>query len=382
MKTILITGASSGFGLEAARTFLDRGWAVIATMRIPRDDLLPASERLRILALDVTDAYSIARAAERAGPVDALVNNAGGGLMGALEGTSMVAVRDLFELNTFGTMALTQAMLPGLRARGAGVIVNISSAVTLQPLPLLSAYTASKAAVEAFSANLALEVEPFGIRVHLVLPGRAPETSFGAAARGRSKTGTPEAYADWAKQVLSVAPQSSDVTTASDVAEAIWRAVTDPSSPQRIPAGADALALGGTPVSTAAQLLERSLDTFLAKDIKGWAELCDQDVLVEFPFAPDVASRKIAGRAAIYGYLKNYHSVIELQRTPTLTVHATDDANMATAEWSVSGRVISNGNPYEMSYATFVTFKNGLIVNYREYWNPTAFTTAMGSASF
>ena len=133
---------------------------------------------------------------------------------------------------------------------------------------------------------------------------------------------------------------------------------------------------------SAAQLLKRCLDTFLAKDIKGWAELCDDNVVVEFPFAPDAASRKMVGRAAIYEYLKNYPSVIDIQSTPTLKINATDDPNMAIAEWSVSGRVISNGNPYEMSYATFVTFKNGLIVNYREYWNPMAFVAAMSGASF
>lgn len=133
---------------------------------------------------------------------------------------------------------------------------------------------------------------------------------------------------------------------------------------------------------SAAQLLRRSLDTFLDKDIKGWAELCDENVVVEFPFAPDVASRKLIGRAAIYEYLKNYPSVIDIQSTPTLRINATDDPNMAIAEWSVSGRVISNGNPYEMSYATFVTFKNGLIVNYREYWNPMAFMAAMSGAEF
>jgi short-subunit dehydrogenase len=83
--------------------------------------------------------------------------------MGALEGVSIDATRQLFELNTFGTMAMTQAVLPGFRTQGTGVIVNISSAVTLKPLPMLSAYTASKAAVEAFSEDLALEVEPFGV---------------------------------------------------------------------------------------------------------------------------------------------------------------------------------------------------------------------------
>lgn len=244
MNTILITGSSSGFGLETARYFLDRDWTVIATMRTPREDVLPASERLRFVALDVTDAASIAHAVEETGPIDALVNNAGAGLMGALEGVSIEATRQLFELNTFGTMAMTQAVLPGFRARGSGVIVNVSSAVTLKPLPMLSAYTASKAAVEAFSDNLALEVEPFGVRVRLVIPGRAPETQFSATARARSQNGIPEAYADWAREMVSAAPQqNTEITTTKDVAEAVWRAVTDASSPWRIPAGADAVTL-------------------------------------------------------------------------------------------------------------------------------------------
>lgn len=87
----------------------------------------------------MTDPDSIARAVDAAGPIDALVNNAGAGLMGALEGVSMYAARQLFELNTFGPMALTQAFLPGFRGQGSSVIVNVSSAVTLKPLPLLSA---------------------------------------------------------------------------------------------------------------------------------------------------------------------------------------------------------------------------------------------------
>ncbi len=244
MNTILITGCSSGFGLATARYFLDRDWAVIATMRTPRRDLLPESDRLRIVALDVTNSSSIARAVQEAGPIDALVNNAGAGLMGALEGVSIEAARHLFELNTFGTMAMTQALLPGFRRQGAGVIVNVSSAVTLKPLPLLSVYTASKSAVEAFSEGLALEVEPFGVRVRLVIPGRAPETSFGAAARARSQNGIPEDYAVWATRAFSAAPQLPlEITTANDVAEAVWQAVTDASSPLRIPAGADAVAL-------------------------------------------------------------------------------------------------------------------------------------------
>lgn len=244
MSTILITGTSSGFGLETARLFLERGWDVIATMRSPRPDLLPASDRLKLIALDVTDAGSINRAVAEAGPVDVLVNNAGAGLMAALEGTSLGAVRDLFALNTFGTIAMAQAVLPGFRARRSGTIVNVSSAVTLKPHPLLSVYTASKAAVDAFTQDLALELEPFGVSVRLVVPGRAPETPFGATARARFPDGIPDPYAAWARQVFSTPPSHPDeVTRAADVAEAIWLAATDPASPMRIPAGADAIRL-------------------------------------------------------------------------------------------------------------------------------------------
>lgn len=248
MKTVLITGCSSGFGLETARYFLEQGWKVVATMRTPRADLLPASDNLRILALDVTDPDSIRNAVDAAGPIDALINNAGIGWLNALEGTSMQAARDIFEANTFGTMALTQAVLPQFRERRAGVVVNVSSSVTLKSLPLLSVYTASKAAVNAFTESLALELEPFGIRVRIVLPGRAPETSFGDNARARMQghgAGFPEAYSDVVAKVFAgwENQPASDVTQSIDVAEAVWRAVTDPSSPMRIPAGADAVAL-------------------------------------------------------------------------------------------------------------------------------------------
>jgi uncharacterized protein len=133
---------------------------------------------------------------------------------------------------------------------------------------------------------------------------------------------------------------------------------------------------------TAAQVLKRSLDTFLAKDIKGWAEICDENVIVEFPFAPDLATRKLVGRSAVYDYLKDYPKFIDIKSAPTMSIHSTDDPKLAFAEWSVSGLVLTNGNPYEMSYATFVTVKDGLIVNYREYWNPMAFMAAMSGSMF
>jgi NAD(P)-dependent dehydrogenase (short-subunit alcohol dehydrogenase family) len=243
-STVLITGCSSGFGLETARFFLDKGWRVIATMRVPREDLLPRSDRLRVLPLDVTDAESIQRCVRAAGPIDALVNNAGVGLLAPLEGIALTNAREVFETNTLGTIAMTQAVVPQLRQRRAGVVVNVTSSVTLKSLPLLSVYTASKAAVNAFTESLALELAPFDVRVRLVLPGRAPGTSFGDNARRLMGNSVPEAYADFVQHVFAaMRDAAAPVTHAQDVAEAVWRAVTDPAAPMRIPAGADAVAL-------------------------------------------------------------------------------------------------------------------------------------------
>jgi NAD(P)-dependent dehydrogenase (short-subunit alcohol dehydrogenase family) len=241
MKTILITGCSSGFGLETAKYFLGRDWKVVATMRTPREDVLPRSEHLRVLALDVTDPESIRHAVPAAGPIDALVNNAGFGAASPFEATPMATVRELFETNTFGTMALTQAVLPQFRQRKAGVIVNVTSSVTLKSIPLIASYTASKAAVNAFTESMALELEQFGVRARLVLPGRSPETRFADNARSRMQGLDHDAYADLVKSVFARFGEPGPITLAQDVAEAVWRAVNDPSSPMRIPAGADAV---------------------------------------------------------------------------------------------------------------------------------------------
>jgi ketosteroid isomerase-like protein len=132
----------------------------------------------------------------------------------------------------------------------------------------------------------------------------------------------------------------------------------------------------------ATQLFRHSLDKFLAKDMKGWSEFCADDVVAEFPFAPEGTQNRFEGKEAFYAYLKDYPNFINVKSLPTLKVYGTDDPNVAIAEWSVSGEVIANGNPYEMSYATFITFRDGLIVNYREYWNPQVFMKAMSGGSF
>lgn len=244
MKTVLITGCSSGFGLATAQYFLARDWQVIATMRTPREDILPQSANLRILPLDVADAQSISEALQAAGPIDVLVNNAGIGMLGALEGTSMDTALEVFETNTLGTIALTQAVLPQFRERKAGVIVNVTSTVTIKSLPLLSVYTASKAAVNAFTESVALELEPFNIRMRLVLPGRAPGTRFGENAQPRMDGAFPPAYVAQGEQVFTEWREySGPITESEAVAEAVWRAATDPTSPMRIPAGDDAVEL-------------------------------------------------------------------------------------------------------------------------------------------
>ena len=243
MKTVLITGCSSGYGLETARYFHARDWNVIATMRTPREGLLPASNRMRVVALDVTKPESIAAAIDGSGPIDVLVNNAGIGIIGVFEVTPMRTVRELFETNTFGVMAMTQAVLPQFRARRSGVIVNVTSSVTLAPMPLAAAYTASKMAIEGFTGSLAHELAAFDIRVKLVEPGYGPTTRFTANVGSRMDGLFPEAYAAFTKPILDAFTEVTTVTKESDVAEAVHRAAIDPTGQLRFPAGPDAVAL-------------------------------------------------------------------------------------------------------------------------------------------
>jgi len=242
MPTILITGCSSGFGLETARHFLAKGWNVVATMRQPTVDILPASDRLTILPLDVTDPASIAKALAQAGDIDVLVNNAGFGAAVPIELIEPDTARQLFETNTLGTLAMVQAILPLFRERRSGTIINVTSTVTLKPLPLVSVYRASKAAVNALTESLAIEMQPFGVRVHIVLPGRSPETSFGNNALPHLRgLDNPDYKPMIEGMIANFREESGPVTHASDVAEAVWQAATDPGAPLQIAAGDDAV---------------------------------------------------------------------------------------------------------------------------------------------
>jgi NAD(P)-dependent dehydrogenase (short-subunit alcohol dehydrogenase family) len=243
MQTILITGSSSGYGLETARHFLGKGWNVIATMRSPREGILPASPLLRMLPLDVTDEKSIVAALEAAGPIDVLVNNAGIGVVGAFEVTPMSHIRKIFDTNTFGVMAMTQAVIPQMRSRRAGVIVNVTSSTTLAAFPLAAAYTASKAAIEGFTGSLAHELAFFSIRAKLIEPGYAPTTQFASNTSIPVRDLIPAAYANFAAPIFESFAKPALTTRECDVAEAVWAAVNDKSGQLRFPAGADAVAL-------------------------------------------------------------------------------------------------------------------------------------------
>jgi short-subunit dehydrogenase len=196
-----------------------------------------------MLPLDVTRPASIAATIEAAGPIDVLVNNAGIGLFGAFEATPMLTTREVFETNTFGVMAMTQAVLPQLRARKSGVVINVTSSATLAPMPLVAVYTASKTATEGFTASLAFELDAFNVAVKLVEPGYAPSTRFTENSGTRMEGLIPPAYAPFAERIFAAMTQPTAVTTASDVAEAVWRAAHDTTGQLRFPAGADAVAL-------------------------------------------------------------------------------------------------------------------------------------------
>lgn len=244
MQTVLITGASSGYGLATARHFLEMGWKVIATMRTPRPEVLPASANLRIIALDVTSSTSISAALAEAGPIDVLVNNAGIGCLGAFEATPMETTRELFETNTFGTMAMTQAVLPQFRARGAGRVINVTSSTTLAPMPLVAPYTASKTAIEGFTTSLALELADLNIQAKLVIPGYAPGTQFTANGAERMQGLVTPPYAAYATRILGAFAENPGPTTdASDVAAVVYQAATDTTGQLHFPAGPDAVAL-------------------------------------------------------------------------------------------------------------------------------------------
>jgi short-subunit dehydrogenase len=169
--TALVTGASRGIGRAIAARLAQAGYTVTGTTRDP-SALLPEArlEGVRYLPLDLRDARSIQALAAAAGSVDVLVNNAGVSQIGPIEEVSLDLMRGLFETNFFGLLGLTKLLLPAMRARRSGTIVNIASFAGVTPVPFLSMYAASKSALIAASRSLRQELRPWGIRVAVVAP--------------------------------------------------------------------------------------------------------------------------------------------------------------------------------------------------------------------
>ena len=196
-----ITGCSTGFGRELARAVLDRGHCAVVTARDPEkiEDIVAGhDEQALVVQLDVTKPWeiksSVQEAEETFGRIDVLVNNAGIGYFGAIEESDEREVRNMFEINFFGLANMTRAVLPGMRKRRTGHIVNMSSIGGLAAFPAIGFYNASKFAVEGFSEALAKEVEPLGIRVTVVEP-----SGFRTDWAGRSANEARYPIADYAE---------------------------------------------------------------------------------------------------------------------------------------------------------------------------------------
>lgn len=239
-RTVLITGTSSGFGEAAVHRFAAEGWNVIATLRNP--SAAPAfPKNVLVVRLDVQDRSSaetaIAEGIAQFGAIDALVNNAGFGLHGFFETTPREKMLEQFEVNVFGLMDVTRAVLPQMRAQRHGVIVNVSLGAGVFGLPMISLYAASKFAVEGFSEALMHEVAPFGIAVKLVEPGGVRETRFGqragAEASGALDIADYAPLGERAAQVFAAISDSRSHSTSDEVADVIFAAATDGSKQLR-----------------------------------------------------------------------------------------------------------------------------------------------------
>ena len=244
----LITGCSTGFGRELARALLARGYRVVATARNPEsiEELVAGHEgRAIALRLDVTNPAEIDAAVRQAekvfGRIDVLVNNAGIGYFGAIEESEEAEVRRMFEINVFGLARMTQAVLPGMRKRRSGHVVNIASIGGIRAFPAVGFYNATKFAVVGLSEALSLEVAPLGIKVTIVEP-----SGFRTDWAGRSANEVKQQIADYAEtagknQATLRGYSGKQPGDPVKAAEAIIKAVESPEPPLHLLLGKAAL---------------------------------------------------------------------------------------------------------------------------------------------
>jgi short-subunit dehydrogenase len=242
-KVVLITGVSSGIGSATAEHLVSRGYRVFGTARPPQK--ASAIPGVSLLSLDVTLAPSVSHAVqavlEAAGRIDVLVNNAGLGVFGAFEETSIEQAQALFDTNVFGVIRTSKAVLPHMRARGSGLIVNVSSVQGFIPAPYAAVYSSTKHALEGLSESLDHEVRQFGIRVVLVQPGF---TRTGFEAHSVAAAAHLDVYEKERSRVAAaVAANFEAAPEARSVAEEIARAIESPYRLRR-PVGSQAKLVG------------------------------------------------------------------------------------------------------------------------------------------
>lgn len=236
-QVTLVTGASSGIGREIAQLLAQRGARVFGTARNPKSaSPVPGVEFVR---MDVTDDASVSEAiqgiVQKAGPIEVLVNNAGYGLIGALEETTLREARDQFETNFFGVLRVTNAVLARMRQAGYGRIVNISSVVGFIPAPFMGMYTASKHAVEGYTETLDHEMRQFGVRAVLIQPSY---TKSNISQNEKTAQTHLDAYAVHRQRMHELVGKGVKQGDEPQlVAEAVWRAVAAKSPRLRYPVG-------------------------------------------------------------------------------------------------------------------------------------------------
>ncbi|MGW3291033.1 oxidoreductase [Streptomyces sp. NPDC001002] len=266
----LVTGASSGIGEATARQLQQAGFIVYGAAR--RTDRMSglAASGVRTLSLDVTDEISVGNAVDEIiaaeGRIDVLVNNAGYGSYGALEDVPMAEARAQIEVNVFGLARLTQLVLPHMRARGSGTIVNISSMGGRFATPMGAWYHASKFAVEGLSDALRLELKRFGIDVVLIEPGSI-RTDWGAIAANKLRaTSSHGPYAEQADAMAKSLERSSRPgTRMASPATVIGKAVAKAATTRR-PRTRYRVGFGASPLIFLSRLLpDRTFDAFVKR---------------------------------------------------------------------------------------------------------------------
>ena len=245
MQVALVTGSSTGIGLETALHLAEHGYRVFASARSPAasEGLQAATEKLETVTLDVDNDESVTQAVnetlERAGRIDVLVNNAGIGGGGPIEATPLEQARQTFETNYFGAIRMIRAVVPGMRERGSGSIVNVTSVAGRIVLAAHSHYAASKFALEAASESLAQELAPYGVRVAVIEPGVVLTPIFDKGGGKELDPAMPSAAAVRRFRTL-MAAQLRNPTLPLACARTIRHAIEDPEPKLRYPVGRDA----------------------------------------------------------------------------------------------------------------------------------------------